>query len=401
MCTADAARRAFRDVHGALLATCAIALQRRIVAPQPAPIVGGTDQVSDSFAAPVAFIEISAPPGIEACSGTLISPTVVMTAAHCVYRDEPVRRRCSASPTRPTSRYASDRATSRIPRSAPLRASSRFCRSRSYRWDGTRHFHDIALLALDRALPADAGGARRAAARPGQGAPDRRLRPRVGDDARRRRAASRHDRRSRVRSRCRRSSRRPSIHPGCSAARPRDRSRPMPGGHRVLRRLGRPGVRAREHRPPTSSSRASSATAREPTARSSRSYLVLVASERGFIDRALATPPQAWAASARRSAQRDDQAGQAARRPGGRGLAAHRRRSAAATRASSSRFYTRAGKRLSHAYRSVATNRWVRFRLMRQMQRFTGYVCAQGADSTGKPSNIQCAPDVVLPAGSR
>jgi hypothetical protein len=58
-------------------------------------------------------------------------------------------------------------------------------------------------------------------------------------------------------------------------------------------------------------------------------------------------------------------------------------------------FYTRGGKRLSHTYRAVATNRWVRFRLLRQMQRFTGYVCAQGTDGTDKASNMACAGDVV------
>ena len=67
----------------------------------------------------------------------------------------------------------------------------------------------------------------------------------------------------------------------------------------------------------------------------------------------------------------------------------------AAARASIIAFFTRAASSLSHAYRSVATNRWARFKLQRQMQRFSGYVCAQGADGTRKRSNMQCATDVV------
>jgi hypothetical protein len=72
---------------------------------------------------------------------------------------------------------------------------------------------------------------------------------------------------------------------------------------------------------------------------------VLVSSERGFLDRALATPPDA-------------------------------------------------GKRISHAFRGIATNRWVRFGLQ-PGRRFSGWVCAQGADATAKQSNLACARDVV------
>jgi hypothetical protein len=47
-------------------------------------------------------------------------------------------------------------------------------------------------------------------------------------------------------------------------------------------------------------------------------------------------------------------------------------------------FYTRGRRRLTHAFRVVSPNHRARFRLMRQMHRFTGYVCAQGTDGTRK-----------------
>jgi hypothetical protein len=58
-------------------------------------------------------------------------------------------------------------------------------------------------------------------------------------------------------------------------------------------------------------------------------------------------------------------------------------------------------KRISHAFRGIATNCWVRFGLQ-PGRRFSGWVCAQGADATAKQSNLACARDVVSwKAGAR
>src|SRR4051794_31509285 len=67
------------------LTAFAVVLALAVTAPTAGAIVGGTDQTSDAFAAPLAFITIDDPAGTAFCTGTLISPTVVMTAAHCVY----------------------------------------------------------------------------------------------------------------------------------------------------------------------------------------------------------------------------------------------------------------------------------------------------------------------------
>ena len=77
-------RHALTSPFVLLLVLCALVVMALTASPADA-IVGGTDQVSDEFTAPLAYIEISEPRGTGACTGTLISPTVVMTAAHCVY----------------------------------------------------------------------------------------------------------------------------------------------------------------------------------------------------------------------------------------------------------------------------------------------------------------------------
>jgi Trypsin len=372
-----------------LLATCATLFMVALAAPTAGAVVGGTAQVSDSFAAPVAFIEVSLSPGVEACSGTLISPSVVMTAAHCVYRMSSAGAllgiaRPSDISVRVGSRDVSD---STLGTAAGVIA---VLPQPHYRWDGTRRFHDIALLALDRAVPE--APALLAEQRPdpgkelliaGYGRASATSAPRGALRTGMIEAASPAS--------CRRLSE--SFDPswlfcGAAAAIPA-----MPGGTACYGDSGGPAF-SHENTDSNIVVEGVISYGSRADCLSSRSYLVLVASERGFIDRALATPPQAWAdlrddppaAAIKPIRLRAGQAGEVSLR-----IDDDRSRHARVVIG----FYTRAGMRLSHAGRSVLTNRWVRLRLMRQMQRFTGYVCAQGADSTGKRSNIQCARYVV------
>ena len=50
---------------------------------------------------------------------------------------------------------------------------------------------------------------------------------------------------------------------------------------------------------------------------------------------------------------------------------------------------------MGQAFRSVVTNRWVKFRLHAQSKRGTSSICVQGTDGTKKQSNKACARDVV------
>ena len=121
---------------------------------------------------------------------------------------------------------------------------------------------------------------------------------------------------------------------------------------------------------------------------------MLVSSERGFIDRALATPPQAWGrlrddpprAAVRAVHQRLGRAGSLSLRIDDD----HSRHSRVAIS-----FFSRGGKRIARSYRGIPTDRWVQFNLQPAGKRFTGYVCAQGSDGTNKLSNLACAADVV------
>ena len=146
-----------------------IALLAAALTPPPAgAIVGGTNQVSDSLTAPLAFIQIAEPTGLAGCSGTLIAPAVVMTAAHCVYETTKHGNLLGiASPS-----ALAVRVGSRDVSNAALGVSVHVVAvlpQPYYRWDGTHHFHDVALLALDRPLAQPPAAL--AEQRPGAGKP--------------------------------------------------------------------------------------------------------------------------------------------------------------------------------------------------------------------------------------
>jgi hypothetical protein len=132
----------------------------------------------------------------------------------------------------------------------------------------------------------------------------------------------------------------------------------------------------------------------QPSCESSRSYLVLVSSERGFIDRALATAPQNWATL--RDLPPRAKVRAVHRRLGRRGVLSLRIDD---DRSRHSRvrivFSTHAGKRLARTFRSVPTNQWIEFGLGRSATRFSGSICVQGSDGTQKKSNVACAADIV------
>src|SRR3954468_6121970 len=135
-----------------LLTAACVLLALAITAPTAGAIVGGTDQTSDPFAAPLAFLTITDSSGVGWCSGTLISPTVVMTAAHCVY--ETGRRGNLLGVSTPSEIVV--RVGSRNVSNAALGTKAAVVAvlpQPYYRWDGSRHNHDVALLALDRSMP--------------------------------------------------------------------------------------------------------------------------------------------------------------------------------------------------------------------------------------------------------
>ena len=354
-------------------------------------MVGGTDEVSDTLAAPVAFVEISGPSGTEACSGTLISPTVVMTAAHCVYDTDPSGNLLGVSDpsdisVRVGSRNLSDGALGSSAGVVAVLPQPR------YRWNDASHVHDIALLALDRALPQIPAAL--AEQRPGagkslliagygrtsadDGAEPAALRAGLIDAA--------------APASCRLVSQ--SFDPSwlfCGAAAATNPAEP--GGTACYGDSGGPAFAFENADPNVVVEGVISYVSRADCA-FARSYLVLVASERGFIDRALATPPARW------RHLRDDPPSATIRpvrlRVGQAGVVTLRINDDRSRRARVDiAFFTRGGKRVASAYRGVATNRWVRFTLLRQRQRFNGYVCAQGTDGTRKPSNMACASDSV------
>jgi Trypsin len=373
-----------------LLATLPVVIALAIAAPATQAMVGGTDQLSDDFASPLVFIEIATPQGIGTCSGTLIAPTVVMTAAHCVYEKD--KRGNLLGVAVPSdirilvgSRNVADAALgTRAGVVAVLPQPY-------YRWDGTRHNHDVALLALDRALPQ--APAVLAEQRPDEGkslliagygstSTNDKTKPGALKAALIDAAAP---------SSCRLVSEQFNaswLFCGAAATDPA-----VPGGTACYGDSGGPAF-AYENTVDNLVVEGVISYGSRHDCEFSRSYLVLVASERGFIDRALATPAQSW------RKLRDDpptaKVRPIRRHVGERGVLSLRIDD---DNSRNSRvgivFYTRGGKRLSQAFRSVSTNGWVQFRLRRPSKTFTGYVCAQGTDGTKKPSNVACATNII------
>jgi|tagenome__1003787_1003787.scaffolds.fasta_scaffold20932707_2 hypothetical protein len=372
-----------------LTAACAL-VALAITAPTAGAIVGGTDQTSDAFAAPLAFLTITDSSGVGWCSGTLISPTVVMTAAHCVY--ETGRRGNLLGVSTPSEIVV--RVGSRNVSNAALGTKAAVVAvlpQPYYRWDGSRHNHDVALLALDRAMPQapaalaeqhpDAGKPLVIAgygststfdnSRPGA------LKEALIDAA---------DPKS-----CTLVSE--SFDPSwlfCGAA---SGDPALPGGTSCYGDSGGPAF-AYENTAVNLVVEGIISYGSQPSCESSRSYLVLVSSERGFIDRALATAPQNW--TTLRDLPPSAKVRAVHRRLGRRGVLSLRidddksRRSRVRIV-----FYTHAGKRLGRAFRSVPTNQWVEFDLGRSSRRFSGSICVQGSDGTEKKSNVACAADTV------
>jgi hypothetical protein len=360
-----------------------------VLAPSAGAIVGGTTQVSPADVAPVAFIEIDTPTGTYSCSGTLISPTVVMTAAHCVYEES--KRGNLLGIARPSDVSVRIGSTNVLdPGLGTAAGVVAVLPQPHYRWDGGRHFHDVALLALDRPMPE--APATLAEQVPTAGEPlliagfgQISTNDRTGPSVLRAALIDAADPTS-----CKLVSERfdPSwLFCGAASTDPT-----QPGGTACYGDSGGPAFAHENTADNVVVEGVMSYVSRD--CEFSRTYLVLVSSERGFIDRALATAPGKW------STLRDDpplaSVRSASRRVGHDGVLSVRIDD---DRSHHSRvmisFFTHSGKTLGHTYRGVTTNRWVRFTLDANTKRFSGYVCAQGSDDTTKESNLACATDVV------
>ena len=270
-------------------------------------------------------------------------------------REEQERQSARRRPRLGRSRSSSARATSPTPRSASGRGS---CGAATavFRWDGTPPQPRVALLALDRAMPS-ARAARRAAPRRGQVAADRGLRQRLDEGQ---------DRPSALKAAlidaadpasCSLVSE--TFDPSWLFCGPPRRIRPFRAERRAT--ATRAGRRSRTRtRSTTSSSRASSARLARGL-RVSRSYLVLVSSERGFID-ARSPPRRRHGTRCATTRRRGGQGGPAPHRREGHADTAHQRRQQPPL-ARRHRLLHDGGKRISGAVRSVSTNRWVQFNL--------------------------------------
>ena len=259
-----------------------------------------------------------------------------------------------------------------------------------YRWDGGRHFHDVALLALDRPVPETPATLAEQAPTAGEpllitGYGQTSTNDRTGPSVLRAALIDAADPSS-----CKLVSERfdPSwLFCGAASTDPA-----QPGGTACFGDSGGPAFASENTADNVVVEGVMSYVSRE--CEFSRTYLVLVSSERGFIDRALATAPERW------GTLRDDPplayVRSTTRRIGHDGVLSVRIDD---DRSHHSRvmisFFTHGGKMLGHTYRGVATNRWVRFTIDANTKRFSGYVCAQGSDDTTKESNLACAADVV------
>ena len=376
------------------LAVIAALVASAVYATSANAIIGGTDQVSDAFAAPIAYIELDGRDGTYSCTGTLISPTVVMTAGHCVYDETDggnligiiapssirvrVGARILADPTQGTPAGV----VAVLPQGA-------------YRWDGRHRFHDIALLALDRAMaqtPARLPEQTPDASKPlliagyGQTA--------SGDTTR--------NRPLRIGiitasdpTKCKLSDEKFDIHWLFCGTSSTDPASVIPGGTACHGDSGGPAFSS-ENTAENVVVEGIISYGTNSSCEFSATYAVLVSSERGFIDRALATPAAQW------GTLRDDPP-RASIRPLTRRVDARGTLSVRIDDDKSQRsrievsFYTKKFKRVGGGVRSVKTNRWVSFTVLPAHAAFNGFVCVEGYDKKAKLSNLACASDTVRP----
>ena len=355
-------------------------------------IVGGTDQLSDSFAAPIAYIELDGRDGSFNCTGTLISPTVVMTAGHCVYdttdsgnligiiAPDKIRVRVGARLLADPTQGTNAGVVAVLPQGA-------------YRWDGRHRFHDIALLALDRAmtqtparLPEQTPDPSKPLLIAGYGQTS------TGDTTRNRPLRAGIITASDP-STCKLSDEKFDIKWLFCGAASTDTTLAVPGATACHGDSGGPAF-GFENTLDNLTVEGIISYGTNSSCEFSRTYAVLVSSERGFIDRALATPPTLW------RELRDDPPHAAIkplrRRVGKAGTLSVRIDDDKSTRSRIEvSFYTKKFKRINGAFRSVKTNQWISFTVQPTNAPFIGFVCVEGTDKKAKLSNFACAADVV------